>query len=275
MKKLFFSMVVAVFFFGVLSGVYADQRADEIMNKVQKQVLAPMSFSCVQMEIFTKSGKVDKKVIFKRAYYYGIETDSKTEKLLIDVVYPPNRRKTKYFLTENEKGEEKREVVWLTSLKWPRTINSWGEDELEGSHIFYRDLLDHTWERRVYKFVQQQGKFYTIDGILDADPVYGRINLKLEEVSPGIFVYNTIYFFDKNGQLWKRENYSEFRLVWGIYYRPAKIVTENFKKGEKTILTLKNWEIRPIKEGDLLFFDETTFKKEQTLPVECSESTFR
>lgn len=277
MKKLFFSTVVAVFFFGVLSSVYADSKADEIMNKVQKQVLAPMSLSCIKMDVFDQDERFDHRVMFKRAYYYGPTVDGKQERLLIDIVYPPNKFKNKYFLSEDEHDIKKQEIYWMKSLKRDRRINTSGEDTLETSSYFYHDLMDHTWDNRKYKLVKQQGKLFTIEGLLESDPVYGRILFQIEEITQNNFVYRTIDFFDRNtGGLWKRETYSQFKQIWDIYYRPTQIIMENLKnKKEKTVLSIESWDIRPIKDGDLLFFDSTTFKKEQTLPVECSESTFR
>lgn len=258
---------------GVVQG--HDIEAGKIMQKLQKQVLAPVATCCVEFKIFDKND-LKRTLVFRRGYFYGSSGAGTKEKIFIDFVYPPELSKMKYFLVENETGLREKELVWTKSQRRIRRILNADQSWVQASDYYYYDLLDHIGEEWEYSLTKKEGRFFTIEAKTNGVPkVYSRLVIKAEEITPGIFVYSEITFFDRGGPF-KRERYFDFEHVWDIYYRPNRMVMESLNPDQhsKTELRFRRWQVRPIKEEDNLVFQDSYLKLEKDFPSQCSEKDF-
>lgn len=269
-------LFVAIFLgtVGVVQG-YGNE-AEKIMQELQKQVLAPIATSCVEFKIFD-GGDLKRTLMFRRGYFYGSNGTGMKEKIFIDFVYPQELSKTKYFLVEDETGLREEELVWTKSQRRTRRIFNADQSWMQSSDYYYYDLLDHIGEGWRYSLVKKDGKVFTIEAKPRGKPkVYGRLTIRAEEITPDIFVYNEIVFYNKEGDLLKRERYFDFKHVWDMYYRPNRMIMESLEpnRNTKTEIRFRRWEIRPIKNEDFFIFQGSYLNRGNDFPSECHKNDF-
>lgn len=264
---------------GVVQG--HDIEAGKIMQKLQEQVLAPVATSCVEMKIFDNKD-LKRKLVFRRGYFYGPVGEKGMgeikEKIFLDFVFPPELSRMKYFLVEDKIGFREKELLWTSTQRKVRRIFNADRAWVQASDYYFYDLLDHInekgWE---YFLTDKKGNIFTIEAKFTGKPkVYGRLTIKVEKIEPDVFVYNEITFYDKQGNLSKKEKYFDFKHVWDIYYRPSWMIMESLdpSRNTKTELKFRHWQVRPIKEEDSLVFQDLYLKLEKDFPSQCSEKDF-
>ena len=164
----------------------------------------------------------------------------------------------------------------MSQRRTRRIINA-TQAYLQASDYHLDDLLDRIGEEWEYSLVKKDGKFFTIEAKPRSKPkIYGRLIIRVEEIAPNIFVYNEITFYDKQGNLSKREKYFDFKHIWDIYYRPSWMIMESLDPDRKTRteLRFRRWQVRPIKEEDNFVFQDSYLGLEKDFPSKCSEKDF-
>lgn len=281
-------LLVAMMLLGMVSAASGqDFDANSIMLELQKQVLAPVATSCVEMKIFD-SKDLRRKLVFRRGYFYGPSGGGIKEKIFIDFVFPPELSRMKYFLVEDENGNREKELLWTESQRRTRRITNANQAFMQASDYLLYDLLDHInepgWEYfPVNKEVitKKQGLkeikkiFFTIEAKFNgAAKAYGRLIIKVEEIAPNVFVYSQIDFYDDQNNLLKKEYYFDFENIWDIYYRPKSMRMESPSRKTRTELRFRWWQVRLIKKEDNFIFQDSYLGLEKDFPSQCSEKDF-
>ena len=191
------------------SFAFADQKGNEIMEKVADFKKPSYSRSQVIMTLEDKNGNKEARQIIE----YGKEADGKTY-VVMDFKGPASVKDTRFLQITNDKGADDK-FIYLPALKSVRRVNSSeGSKAFMGSDATYDDLSTRDVSEDEHQYLREES--YTVEGGTSYD----------------CYVIKEIPL-DKKGTQYN------YRMVWVDKQSMYPVHTEMYDKNDKLVKVLE------------------------------------
>jgi len=223
-------ITLSILLFCVISETVFSQTADEIMDRIDKNMSADNRIIESSMTIH---GKRNSRTITSISYSVG------NEKSFTEYLSPAREKGTKMLKLENK--------LWIYSPSTDRTIQISGHmlrQSVMGSDLSYEDMMDDRKLTDVYKA-----------NVIGEEDLNGQKTFILELIAKvedvayfkrKIWVDKTHYvplkeeLFAKSGQLLKRTTLSEIKHIQGRWFPTNMIYKDMLKQGNGTEFIIQN-----------------------------------